>query len=241
MVYFTGDIHGFPFYVKHFALKHKLARDDTIVLLGDVGANYYQNESDEAVKATLSKIKPTVLCIHGNHEMRPWLVDGYHLAEWNGGLVYAQDKYPSLLFAKDGEIYTINGLRYIAIGGAYSVDKFYRLRTGQKWFEDEQPSQEIKDYVEKQLESNSVDVILSHTCPFKYEPREKFLPNIDQNLVDSSTERWLDTIEEKTKYNAWYCGHWHVEKRIDKMHFLFNTFESDEELKRGIKTNEAIS
>ncbi len=67
------------------------------------------------------------------------------------------------------------------------------------------------------------------------------MPNIDQNLVDSSTERWLDTIEEKIKYNAWYCGHWHVEKRIDKMHFLFNTFESDEDLKRGIKTNEAIS
>ncbi len=151
MVYFTGDIHGLPFYVKRFSIKHKLARDDTIVLLGDVGANYYQNGSDECVKATLSSIKPTVLCIHGNHEMRPWNVDGYHLMEWNGGLVYVQDKYPSLLFAKDGEIYTIDGLKYIAIGGAYSVDKFYRLRNGHKWFDDEQPSQEIKDYVEKKL------------------------------------------------------------------------------------------
>lgn len=24
---------------------------------------------------------------------------------------------------------------------------------------------------------------------------------------------------------AWFCGHWHTDKRIDRMHFLFNSFE----------------
>ncbi len=41
---------------------------------------------------------------------------------WNGGQVYVQSEYPSLLFAKDGEIFELNGLRYIVIGGAYSVE-----------------------------------------------------------------------------------------------------------------------
>jgi 3-oxoacid CoA-transferase subunit A len=30
------------------------------------------------------------------------------------------------------------------------------------------------------------------------------------------------------QYNAWYCGHWHTDKRIDRMHFLFRSWESIE-------------
>ena len=77
-----------------------------------------------------------------------------------------------------------------------------------------------------------IDVVLSHTCPFKYEPVEEFLPGIDQSTVDDSTEKWLDVIEETTDYMAWFCGHWHTNKRIDKMHFLFHQFESSEELQK---------
>jgi len=105
------------------------------------------------------------------------------------------------------------------------VDKFYRICKGYGWWEDEQPSEEIKAYVEKQLELNSVDIVLSHTCPLKYEPIEVFLPQIDQSTVDKSTEAWLDSIEDNLVYKAWYCGHYHTTKRIDNMHFLFESWE----------------
>ena len=36
-------------------------------------------------------------------------------------------------------------------------------------------------------------------------------------------------IEEKLNYTAWYCGHWHIDKKIDRMHFLFNSFENPEQ------------
>ena len=39
-------------------------------------------------------------------------------------------------------------------------------------------------------------------------------------------EEWLDTIEDKINYEAWYLGHWHTDKRIDKMHFLFHGVET---------------
>lgn len=61
------------------------------------------------------------------------------------------------------------------------------------------------------------------------------MPGIDQSEVDSSTEEWLDTIEESVDYKAWFCGHWHIDKRIDKMHFLYDEFESDEWLQTMIK------
>ncbi len=61
-------------------------------------------------------------------------------------MAYVEDAYPSLLFAKDGEIYDFDGKKAIAIGGAYSVDKFYRQKKGYAWYDNEQPSPGIKKY-----------------------------------------------------------------------------------------------
>ena len=226
MIYYTGDIHGSADALVRFCINKNLQQNDVVILLGDVGANYYGVKRDQRLKEIFAELAPTFLCIHGNYEMRPGTIESYILKEWCGGTVWYETAYPNLLFAKDGEIYTIEGLRHIAIGGAYSVDKYYRLMRGFGWWQDEQPSEEIKEYVERQLASHTVDVILSHTCPYKYEPIEMFLPGIDQSTVDTSTERWLDWIEEKTDYKAWYCGHWHINKRVDKMHFLFHGIET---------------
>ena len=226
MVFLTGDIHGVPWDLCRRCKQYGIGAGDIVVLLGDVGANYRGGEADKSMKAILDMAGPTFLCIHGNHEMRPWNVSGYELKEWNGGKVWVQDDFPNLLFAKDGEIFELEGNRCIVIGGAYSVDKGFRLRHNYGWWPDEQPSAEIKAYVEDQLRTHEIDVVLSHTCPFKYEPREMFLPGVDQRKIDDSTERWLDTIEETIAYKAWYCGHWHTDKRIGRMHFLFNSFEA---------------
>lgn len=112
-------------------------------------------------------------------------------------------------------------------GGADSVDKWYRLQRDLHWFPDEQPSDVIKARVEKKLDELGwqIDAVLTHTCPYRYIPREAFLGGINQSTVDNSTELWLDTIAEKLDYNAWYCGHWHIEKRIDRIHFLFASVE----------------
>lgn len=228
MVYITGDIHGQTERITYFADRFGMTEEDIIVILGDVGANYYLNKRDKKTKEQLSLIKPTILCIHGNHEARPDKIAGYETKIWNDGLVQYQPDYPNLFFAVDGALYNINGKRCIVLGGAYSVDKYYRLEKGYAWFEDEQPSDTIKNYINNQLLSvnNKVDVVFSHTCPLKYEPREAFLSCIDQSTVDKSTEQWLDTIEDSLDYQAWYCGHWHIDKKIDKVSFLFEGWEA---------------
>ena len=226
--YITGDKHGKLKPVKRFAKDNGLTAEDTIIILGDAGFNFFKGERDGWTKKTVAGIEPSVFCIHGNHEMRPqslpWL---YHEKEWRGGKVFVENAYPNILFAKDGEVYDLGGISAIVIGGAYSVDKWYRLERGAKWFPDEQPSDEVKARVEAKLDELDwkVDVVLSHTCPFGYEPTEAFLPGIDQSMVDTSTEAWLDRIERRLDYKKWYCGHWHIEKSIDRMRFMFNEFE----------------
>lgn len=225
MVFITGDIHGNPTRIVNFARNQDLTKDDVIVILGDVGANYYRGQRDKMMKQVMSELAPTILCVHGNHEARPTSIPGYQQKEWQGGTVWYQPQYPNLLFAKDGEIFQLGDYRCMVIGGAYSVDKFYRQSRGWSWWADEQPSDEIKAYVEAQLVQHPVDVLFSHTCPERYTPVECFLPMIDQSTVDRSTEEWLGEIEASINYQAWYCGHWHINKRIDKMHFLHEEFE----------------
>lgn len=230
MVYITGDIHGSPRRLKLFFLAPNgqggaQEPGDIMIILGDAGFNYSGDEDDRAAKAVLHRYgnRTEYLCVHGNHEMRPQGIPSYHEREWHGGIVYVEDEFPNLLFAKDGEVYEIGGRKCLVIGGAYSVDKEYRLLAGAPWFADEQPDARIKSRVEAQLRARAyrIDAVLSHTCPRKYEPVEAFLGGLDQSLIDKSTEDWLDEIEERLTYKRWYCGHYHIEKSIDRLRFLY--------------------
>ena len=228
MFYYTGDIHGKPDKIVDFVMKHNLTDDDTVVILGDVGANYFGEDSvqDHNFKYIMSMLPCTIFCIHGNHEERPYNISTYRRKYWNQGYVYVEDEFPNLLFGIDGMIYDFDGKDTLVIGGAYSVDKNYRLAMGYHWFPDEQPNDEIKKEVEESIGmwGYEFDQILSHTCPFKYLPTEAFLPGIDQSEVDQSTEKWLDTIEDRCDYDRWLCGHFHIDKSIDKIRFLMNDF-----------------
>ncbi len=227
MIYITGDKHGDFREIFYFCYENKTTLDDIMIVLGDAGINYYANEKDYILKDSLLQYPITFFCIHGNHEERPENIKTYKTKRFHDGVVYYEEDYPNVLFAKDGEIYNFNNHKVLVIGGAYSVDKYFRLDRGYNWYESEQPNEETKNKVVSVLKdlNNKVDIILSHTCPYKYLPREMFLEGIDQSTVDNSTEHFLDEIEKSTDYNLWYCGHYHTDKEIDKIIFMFHKIE----------------
>lgn len=227
MIYITGDTHGKFGRVEVFCQKMKTTKDDTLIILGDAGFNFYGNWSDEYRKKLINDCPIRVFCIHGNHEIRPQNIPTYVEGTFCGGKVLYEPDYPDILFGIDGEVYDFDGLSSIVIGGAYSVDKFYRLSRGYGWWRDEQPSDEIKAKVEATLaeRGNKIDVILSHTTPLKYEPVEVFLSFIDQSTVDKSTEEWLDKLEEKVEYKKWYSAHYHTMKKIDRLQIMYEDFD----------------
>ena len=227
MIYITGDKHADFIDVYYFCYKYKTSVKDTLIVLGDAGINYYCNELDIELKESLAEYPITFFCIHGNHEERPENIKGYKAKKFHNGIVYYEEKYPNILFAKDGEIYSFNNKKVLVIGGAYSIDKYYRLQNGYRWYESEQPSNETKTKILNICDKNNkIDVVLSHTCPYKYIPREMFISGVDQSKVDTSTEEFLDKIESKLKYKIWYCGHYHTDKKIDKIRFMFNDIDT---------------
>lgn len=245
MIYITGDTHGKFDHIEYFCDRANTTKDDLLIVLGDAGVNYYGGRHDRRLKGYLTELPITFMLIHGNHEARPdpsWpkcdrVTDAYT------GQFIVEDGFPSILYAQDGRLYhlhTSDGWKKaFVIGGAYSVDKFYRLDAyaagnhALKWFEDEQLSPEEMEHVRQNFAGalkyeGSVDYLLTHTCPLSMEPTDMFLPYVDQSTVDQTTEKFLDEIKSMTEekhaaYEKWFCGHWHTDRVApENFRFLFH-------------------
>ena len=167
MYYITGDTHGGFLRIHAFCERMETTKDDVMIILGDVGFNFYQDERDTQKKKHMSEVSITLFCIQGNHEIRPQHFPTYKETEFHGGKVLYEEDYPNILFAVDGEIYDFDGIRCMVVGGAYSVDKEYRILCGYGWWPDEQPSAATKQLVEEKLESigYKIDVMLVSVKP----------------------------------------------------------------------------
>ena len=221
-IWAIGDIHGSYAPIENFWERNKntinFSREtDCIILLGDVGTNYYLNKRDKKFKNKLQTYPFTYFCIRGNHEERASTVasqnpDKWYLKNFFNNKVYIENDFPYINYALDEvTVYLINNYKTLVIPGAYSVDKYYRIYNKWPWFKDEQlSSKEIDDgrcIVEKY--NYNFDLILSHTCPIAYEPRDLFLSQIDQSKVDKTMECFLGEIEWNTTYKLWVWGHYH--------------------------------
>jgi 3-oxoacid CoA-transferase subunit A len=56
MFYITGDTHRDFNKTAHFCYKAHSTKDDTMLILGDAGINYYGGEQDIALKLTLAHL-----------------------------------------------------------------------------------------------------------------------------------------------------------------------------------------
>lgn len=221
-----GDIHGDAGPVAYFYHhnKDRLQLDDPnlttrIILLGDVGANFtWIGTRDREFKTALSKFPFTYICLRGNHEMRVSQAmkknpGGWEKKEKYAGTVYVEKEFPKIEYLEDvPAIYQFSGYKTLSLPGAYSVDKEYRLKHQWVWFEDEQLSEEEMESGRILAGENSFDLVISHTCPITYEPRDLFLSSIDQSNVDKTMERFLAEIEMQIVYKRWTWGHFHSDR-----------------------------
>ena len=103
------------------------------------------------------------------------------------------------------------------------------------------PRGEIKVGVEERLaaENNSIYGMMTHTCLIDYLPTEMFM-STKQNAeikrkpkkakskklfkpdIARSTEEWLGRLERSLDYEIWYCGHYHIDKQLDKIYMMYN-------------------
>ena len=215
-IYVMGDIHGkAPLALTQLANKpnkDKIA----VILLGDAGLNYYGHRRDDYFKEYMNNIGVKFYCVRGNHEKRPEKVNGiermFDCQVEN--YVYAEPHFPNLRYLIDGYEYMFNGLSCLSIGGAYSVDKWYRLRNGWMWHKSEQLSEQEMEDISNKWRGQFVNVVLSHTCPFDWQPTDLFIPEVDQTTVDNTMELWMNKLKDEVLWDKWLFGHFHQTRDI---------------------------
>lgn len=234
-LFLCGDIHT-PIDIKklnsrNFIQQKQLTKDDVLINLGDFGGFWYNKEhrkyrSDKYWLDWLCEKNYTFAFLDGNHENHEMLADLPIKDKWNGKVGYykSDNDNNEIFYLKRGEIYIINGLKILIIGGAKSNDIESR-NEGKNWWKGETLSELDKINVYKNLEKYNyeVDLILSHTCPkiyanelIKYLVNLKKMYNYYNNnsyiyKFEDETTNFLQDIYEKTKFKQWHFGHWHMD------------------------------
>jgi len=215
----TGDCHGQVagrMRVIQESMPEYKPEETAVIILGDVGFLYYLDSSDQRCKKRASEYGYTIYCVLGNHEARPSKDLGMRQIndEFVGGTVWIEDEFPLIRYFCEWGIYNILGRRTLVVGGAYSVDKHYRIQRGMKWFENEQLNEFERDICLRNASGYNpeFDLVLSHTCPYSLRPTDLFLNFIDQSTVDTSMEKWMEVLKDKIEFKIWLYGHYHADR-----------------------------
>ena len=237
-LFFTGDTHGGVATISRIGniqrnIPEYKPEETIIVILGDAGLNFWLNNTDKKYKKLLNSMNYHIYCVRGNHEQRPELIKNMVLVndENVNNVVYMEEAFPNIRYFVDGKIYNLLGYKCLVVGGAYSIDKWYRLaQAGYSkdeaetadpkkcgWFKDECLTAAEMTAIMEKVKGESVDFILSHTCPLSWEPTDLFLNGIDQSTVDKSMEVWFDELKDNVKWKYWLFGHYHAD-RIERPH-----------------------
>ena len=235
-----GDTHGNFTWMTNGCLDRYNPEETAIIILGDAGFDFYLNKTDERKKKEVDARGYYIYWLRGNHEARPSDVDGYKLVydDKVKNCVWYNPQFPHLRAFCDWGIYQFGQYFAAVIGGAYSVDKYWRLqracmteeennskKTG--WFANEQLTEEEMQLAEEYLKYKKVDFVFSHTCPYSWRPTDLFLSGVDQSKVDNTMELWMDSLKNMFQWNIWCFGHYHAD-RLERPHVeqYYNDIES---------------
>lgn len=211
MVFCCGDTHGFIDIqkIKDWEEEYALEKDDVLIICGDFGGIWYGDERDNDELDWWAEKPYTILFVDGNHENHSAIAT-YPVTCIYGGA--AHRIRPNLYHLMRGEIYTIQGKTFFAMGGARSTDR--HLRTPYKdWWPNEMPSKQEYDHAIDNLEEHEwkVDYVITHCAD------SHALWLIDRFFNNDELTKFLCFIKQqyRLEYTHHYFGHYHLDKQID--------------------------
>ena len=136
------------------------------------------------------------------------LICGVFEAQWNDGMV--QRIRPHILHLLRGQIFTLEGKTFLALGGAESTDKAFR-REGVSWWPQESVTLADVEEGMRSLAAHGMyaDYVITHTLPSCLLVRQPFLDMTGGRAGVS--EMLLNIIAENAQFGHWYFGHWHLD------------------------------
>ncbi len=250
MIYVTGDCHGdFHRFTKkqRNKLPFQLTESDYVVVCGDFGLLWAEDETFGYNLKWLSRLPFKILWVQGNHE-NYHMIAKYPLEEWNGGKVrhIVKDK---VILLERGQVFTIEGKTFFTFGGASSHDisggildrnsptylqDYKRVsRSGQpfrvlniSWWREELPTKEELEEGRMNLEQMGyhIDYVITHCASNRIQDAlERYHMGIGFNTgwyKQDILTNFFEELEDRLQYKKWFCGHYHEDFHIDDKHTI---------------------
>jgi hypothetical protein len=234
-LFVAGDTHGATEFITDYLYPKAAAlHADAIVQCGDFG--FWEHFPDgidflDEVQETGHRYRIPLYALHGNH-------DNWSTVMANHGHTRDEDWFvrvrEHIRYIPQGHIWTWAGYRMRAFGGAYSVDKLYRLdversrwrqaaaredarraagltpqpvlsTAGTLWFPDEQMTDE--EFAELMIiDAQPVDVVFSHDKPRAANPGPGFTDLAECVPNQDRLQLALEVLHPAW----WFHGHLHI-------------------------------
>lgn len=207
-IMFLGDIHAQVHQIPFLTAKSLGA--DAIFQVGDFGY-VYQHKFVDALAKEVRRHEIPVYWIDGNHDNGKYLKDA---GAW--GASTFQELWPQVFYVPRGMKWEWDGVSFVGLGGAYSIDRPFRT-LGVSWWEEEETTE--RD-VERACSHGQVDVLVTHDAPLNVYPLEELLSDAGRNAaiqaqgfrgLDESrlVRRLIAETTNKTKPQLVIHGHYH--------------------------------
>jgi len=205
LIYITGDTHG---QIKRFSDKKvkKLKKDDTLIVCGDFGFIWDNSNEEQRKLNELENKKYNILFVDGTHENFD-LLEQYPVIDFKGSP--AHQIADNIFHLIRGCVYKVENSKIFAFGGGVSHD-LNILIDQNCWFEQELPNPDEMMFGVTQLRKCKckVDYIVTH------EPISSIKKRFTSKNMVNDTNRYLDQVFRGVKFDKWFFGSLHLDKRI---------------------------
>ena len=200
----TGDTHG-EFSLERFYSAYEDGAD-ALIVCGDFGYIWYGDKKENSCLNKINEMGMTILFVPGNHENYDLLETYPIIKKFGGNVRKIRNNIYQLI---TGEIYNIDDINFLALGGAESIDREMRINH-KSWWEQEIPKDSEIESAKNNLAKRNyeVDFIISHTAFPEAITGLGFNPNNDKV---TAILKWFN---DNVKYKHWYFGHMHLNKNI---------------------------
>jgi len=218
-ILFSGDFHastaGELYAINKKTLLRKYRREkykkiNYHIILGDGSFMWPGLEkNDENNYLELARRPFPVLCVIGNHEPILGMDNVPETDIGIGETVYQIRNNPFIAYLKRGKVYTIDGFKFLVLGGALSIDKNAKIPKNTWWKKEYWTEQEKQEMFTLLKTNNVFDYVLSHTGPEKINNMIlRFFSPFSTTISDEVAEL-NDRIDAQIQCHEWFCGHLH--------------------------------
>ena len=219
-ILFSGDFHANAgielnsITEKTLLKKHGQELYDRIkyhIILGDGGFMRPADSSktDLLNYKTLACRPFPILCVLGEREPVYGMKDVPETDIGIGETVYQISEKPFVAYLKRGKVYTIDGVKFLVLGGALSMNIDKRKNSGTWWEMEYWTEQEKRDLFKLLETENWFAFVLSHTGPHHINKMlfEHIYP--DSEKFKDEAAFLNDEVHDRIQFCEWLCGHWH--------------------------------